>query len=118
MTHDDLSGMAFTWKHTDLNQILNLNISHTHPKTDGKCVDLKVDKCTESNTQTLKPDLHPHTALLSYLVGCDAVPHYEFSILRGTDTQPGTVTLIVIDSRGRQRKEDTRKVFATNSAEN
>lgn len=27
----------------------------------------------------------------SHLVGCNAVPHDEFSVLRGTDTQPGGV---------------------------
>ncbi len=45
---------------------------------------------------------------LPYLVGCNAVPHYEFSILRGTDTQPGGVTMTVSEKqRMRQRKKET-----------
>lgn len=36
---------------------------------------------------------------LSYLVGRDGVPHYEFSILRGTDTQPGGEMWIKISKK-------------------
>ena len=54
---------------------------------------------------------------LSYLVGCDAVPHYELSILRGTDTQPGSVELIVIKKQTLRvgGKQQSFEVSVTNA---